>query len=97
MEEVAEDQAWGVSAAADPGQGAAGSEGPALKNGWLPRNTTGLWVVNGMGRIVHGGHELLVAVLSDGHASMAAGVTRVESAAEAAAETLVSMTAAPGE
>lgn len=85
MATVEADQAWGVSAAADED---ADSAGTALKNGWLPRNTTGLWVVNSIGRITHDGHELLVAVLSDGHTSMAAGISKVEAAAEAAAETL---------
>ncbi|WTW98463.1 class A beta-lactamase-related serine hydrolase [Streptomycetaceae bacterium NBC_01309] len=85
MATVEADQAWGVSAAADED---ADSAGTALKNGWLPRNTTGLWVVNSIGRITHDGRELLVAVLSDGHTSMAAGVSKVEAAVEAAAETL---------
>ncbi|WP_369383699.1 serine hydrolase [Streptomyces sp. cg36] len=68
-------QDWGVSAA---------GTGWALKNGWLPRSATGLWVVNSTGRVTAGGRGLLVAVLSDGHTTMAAGVTAVESAARAA-------------
>ncbi|MGW2747784.1 serine hydrolase [Streptomyces sp. NPDC001450] len=76
MGRIADDQSWGVSAAA-------GSEW-ALKNGWLQRNTTGLWDVNSVGRITTGGHHYLVAVLSDGNASMKDGVALVERAARAA-------------
>ncbi|WP_055719179.1 serine hydrolase, partial [Streptomyces niveiscabiei] len=66
MAQVEADQRWGVSAAAQ------GAEW-ALKNGWLPRSTTGLWDVNSIGRVTAGGGAYLVAVLSDGNASMAAG------------------------
>ncbi|MEU8952233.1 serine hydrolase [Streptomyces sp. NPDC048489] len=76
MAGVADEQAWGVSAAADAGW--------ALKNGWLQRSTTGLWDVNSVGRIVVGGHHYLVAVLSDGSTSMKDGVALVEGAARAA-------------
>ncbi|WP_257582540.1 serine hydrolase [Streptomyces sp. TLI_146] len=69
-------QDWGVSAA---------GTGWALKNGWLPRSTTGLWVVNSIGRVTTAdGHGWLVAVLSDGHTSLEAGVSAVEEAARAA-------------
>ncbi|MFJ9817385.1 serine hydrolase [Streptomyces sp. NPDC101151] len=76
MSHIAADQSWGVSAAADSGW--------ALKNGWLQRNTTGLWDVNSVGRITAGGHHYLVAVLSDGSTSMKDGVALVERAARAA-------------
>lgn len=76
MSRIADEQSWGVSAAA-------GSEW-ALKNGWLQRNTTGLWDVNSVGRITTGGHHYLVAVLSDGNTSMKNGVALVERAARAA-------------
>ncbi|MGW0769045.1 serine hydrolase [Streptomyces sp. NPDC002676] len=76
MRRIATEQSWGVSAAAGSGW--------ALKNGWLERNTTGLWDVNSVGLITTGGHHYLVAVLSDGHASMQDGVARVERAARAA-------------
>jgi beta-lactamase class A len=75
-------QDWGVSAAADP------HTTTALKNGWLPRSATGLWVVNSIGAVHRGGHRLLIAVLSDGQPSRAAGVALVESAASAAAGAL---------
>ncbi|MDQ0988891.1 serine hydrolase [Streptomyces sp. V3I7] len=78
MTRIAGEQAWGVSAAA-----ADGSRW-ALKNGWLPRSTTGLWDVNSVGEVKAGGHRYLVAVLSDGNPSMKDGIARVEHAARAA-------------
>ncbi len=58
----------GVSAAAE-------GTSWALKNGWLPRSTTGLWVVNSIGRVTVDGADRLVAVLSDGTASLAEGIS----------------------
>ncbi|ADI05670.1 hypothetical protein SBI_02549 [Streptomyces bingchenggensis BCW-1] len=78
MGQIAEDQAWGVSAAADD------ATSTRLKNGWLPRSATGLWVVNSIGRVTAGGRTYLVAVLSCGHKDMDTGVALVESAARAA-------------
>ncbi|WP_406130714.1 serine hydrolase [Streptomyces sp. NBC_00989] len=69
-------QSWGVSAASDSGW--------ALKNGWLQRSTTGLWDINSVGRVTSGTHHYLVAVLSDGNASMAGGIATVEHAARTA-------------
>ena len=77
MGRIAVDQQWGVSAAAD------GSSW-ALKNGWLARSTTGLWDINSIGRVTADGHEYLVAVLSNGNATQAKGVSLVETAAKAA-------------
>jgi beta-lactamase class A len=76
MSRVAKDQAWGVSAAAGTGW--------ALKNGWLQRTTSGLWNVNSVGRVTVDGHHYLVAVLSDGSASMSDGVSLVERTARQA-------------
>ncbi|GGI95220.1 hypothetical protein GCM10010121_002060 [Streptomyces brasiliensis] len=76
MSRIAGEQSWGVSAAAGSGW--------ALKNGWLQRNTTGLWDVNSVGRITAGGHHYLVAVLTDGSPTMKDGVSLVERAARAA-------------
>jgi hypothetical protein len=76
MTEIAADQSWGVSAAADSGW--------ALKNGWLMRTTTDLWDINSVGRVTAGGHHYLVAVLSNGNASMPGGVQLVERAARTA-------------
>ncbi|MFD4524648.1 serine hydrolase [Streptomyces sp. NPDC058470] len=77
MGEIAVDQHWGVSAAAD------GSDW-ALKNGWLARSTTGLWDINSIGRVTADGHDYLVAVLSNGTATQAKGISLVESVAKAA-------------
>ncbi|MFY4718198.1 serine hydrolase [Streptomyces sp. LaBMicrA B280] len=76
MGAVLPEQSWGVSAV-----NAAGTE---LKNGWLQRTTTGLWDVNSIGEVTLGGHRCLVAVLSDGSASMSDGVSLVEQTARAA-------------
>ncbi|WP_330319798.1 class A beta-lactamase-related serine hydrolase [Streptomyces clavifer] len=77
MGRVEADQQWGVSAAGD---------GWALKNGWMPRTTTGLWDINSIGRVENGGHTYLVAVLSCGHATKEAGVALVEEVAKAAVD-----------
>ncbi|MFI5659441.1 serine hydrolase [Streptomyces sp. NPDC051684] len=76
MGNVASDQAWGVSAAGDGGA--------ALKNGWLRRSTTSLWVINSVGRVTVDGRSYLVAVVSHGSATRAAGVDLVEAVAKAA-------------
>ncbi|MFI6643229.1 serine hydrolase [Streptomyces sp. NPDC050504] len=71
MARVVDGQRWGVSAAGGP---------YALKNGWMPMRATGLWVVHSVG-VVRG---RAVAVLSDGHATLAEGIARVEAAAREA-------------
>ncbi|MFC7938460.1 serine hydrolase [Streptomyces sp. NPDC057387] len=83
MERIAAGQRWGVSAAAD-GSGGTGGSGWALKNGWLRRSTTGLWVVNSIGRVESGGHGYLVAVVSRGSGTQAEGIALTEAAARAA-------------
>lgn len=75
MGRTAVGQDWGVSAA---------GSGFALKNGWLPRSSTGLWVINSIGRVTTGGRDYLVAVLSNGNTTKAKGVALVEGAAKAA-------------
>ncbi|MDJ0463282.1 serine hydrolase [Streptomyces sp. H27-C3] len=75
MERVVPEQAWGVSAA---------GSGAAVKNGWMPRDPDGLWTVNSIGRVTVDGRTLLVAVLSDGHATREAGVALVERVAREA-------------
>ncbi|MFJ8108647.1 serine hydrolase [Streptomyces sp. NPDC096132] len=77
MGQIAADQHWGVSAAAD------GSSW-ALKNGWLARSTTGLWDINSIGRVTADGRTYWVAVLSNGNATQAKGISLVEAAAKAA-------------
>ncbi|GHA75240.1 hypothetical protein GCM10010512_01950 [Streptomyces thermoviolaceus subsp. thermoviolaceus] len=91
MSRVAPEQTWGVSAASGSATALPGSatalpgSATALKNGWLRRSTTGLWDVNSVGRVTAGGHRYLVAVLSDGSATMDEGVAAVERTARAAA------------
>ncbi|MGW0996155.1 serine hydrolase [Streptomyces sp. NPDC002523] len=77
MKQVEADQQWGISAAAAGGSW-------ALKNGWLARSTTGLWVVNSIGRVTVDGTAYLVAVLSKGTVSQGEGRALVEAAAKAA-------------
>ncbi|MDN3022271.1 serine hydrolase [Streptomyces sp. S.PB5] len=78
MGQIAVGQRWGVSAAAD-------GSAWALKNGWLPRSTTGLWDINSIGRVTapDGGAYLVVA-LSNGNVTKEKGISLVESAAKAA-------------
>ncbi len=80
-------QAWGVTAAADPGTR------PAVKNGWLPASPQGWWMINSIGVISHAGHRLLAAVLSSGQPSPGVGIAQVEALAKAAA---AAVTALPG-
>lgn len=77
MQQVEADQRWGVSAAATGGT-------TALKNGWLPRSATNLWVINSVGRVQRDGHTLLIAVVSDGNADESTGISLVQSIAKAA-------------
>jgi beta-lactamase class A len=88
MGRIAVDQDWGVSAA--------GSEF-ALKNGWLPRSTTGLWDINSIGRVTADGHDYLVAVLSNGNTTKAKGVALVEAAARAAVSVFADQEGGEGE
>ncbi|MFE2846660.1 serine hydrolase [Streptomyces scopuliridis] len=78
MGRVVPGQDWGISAAATDGDW-------ALKNGWLPRGDSGLWVVHSVGRV----RNCLVAVLSDGHPTKDAGIARVEQAAVSAVRRFV--------
>ncbi|MFF7165782.1 serine hydrolase [Streptomyces sp. NPDC008086] len=81
MGRIAAGQRWGVSAAGD-------GSGWALKNGWLPRTATGLWDINSVGRVTVDGRDCLLAVLSDGNATQAQGITLVEAAAVTAVAVL---------
>ncbi|MFJ9661032.1 serine hydrolase [Streptomyces griseoflavus] len=78
MGRVVPEQAWGVPSLADAGTGW------GVKNGWLPRDATGLWVVNSVGRVTAGGRAYLVAALSDGNATKERGVARLEEAVRTA-------------
>ena len=82
MSQVEPDQQWGVPAAADDGT-------PFMvKNGWLPGGTTGWWEINSIGEVVHDGHRMLIAALSEGNATEDSGISLVQSAAEAAASAM---------
>lgn len=85
MGQVVATQNFGVSAAADDADDA------ALKVGYLQRSATGLWDVTSIGRIEAGGHTYLVAVLSDGSASLASGTTLVDEVAQAAVGALAAI------
>ncbi|MGW1212160.1 serine hydrolase [Streptomyces sp. NPDC002499] len=88
MGEIATDQHWGVSAAAD-------GSAWALKNGWLARSTTGLWDINSIGRVTAtDGHDYLVAVLSKGNSTQAKGISLVEAAARATVSVFAGETSA---
>ncbi len=88
MGRIAVGQDWGVSAVASGASGAseegASGSGFALKNGWLPRTATGLWVINSIGRVTVDGREYLVAVVSHGNTTKEKGIAVVEAAARAA-------------
>jgi beta-lactamase class A len=83
MSHVAPEQAWGVRAA-----GGKDAE-VALKNGWLPRKADGgAWTVNSVGRVRDGGHDYLIAVLSDRHPSSGAGIEIIEHVARTVTEAI---------
>ncbi len=83
MTQVTPAQRWGVTSAARHG------ETVAVKNGWLPRSTLDYrWVINSIGRITGDGTDIRLAVLSRGHATMAAGVDVVEDLAALSRRTL---------
>jgi hypothetical protein len=87
MRHVEADQRWGVSAIADPGTSFAN------KNGWLSvdnsngpgENDNGRWVVNSVGIITVGGHQVLMAVMTQHQRSFDAGVALVRQLARAVA------------
>ncbi|CNG47006.1 beta-lactamase class A [Mycobacterium tuberculosis] len=83
MGSVQREQAWGVSAAARPG------EKVALKNGWTPVHHQGNgWAVNSVGRVTGRDHDFLIAVCSGDSPTMGAGVATVEHVAEMVVSTL---------
>ncbi|MFD7709948.1 hypothetical protein [Streptomyces sp. NPDC059786] len=83
MGAIADDQHWGVSAAAT-GSGDGEGSAWALKNGWLARSTTGLWDINSIGRITVDGDDYLVVALSNGNTTKAKGISLVETVAKTA-------------
>jgi beta-lactamase class A len=77
MNQVNDDQDWGVPAAAS-----AQATGVYVKNGWLDDSTDdGLWIINSVGRIVEPGHDWLIVVLTSGNKGKSSGINVVEHAA----------------
>jgi hypothetical protein len=72
MEEVEDDQRWGVSAG--PGDDAT----VAIKNGWLPLPDELAWRIDSMGWIKGDGRDYVIAVLTDHNPSMGYGIETVE-------------------
>jgi hypothetical protein len=82
MRDTDPDQRWGISAAAAPGSRF------AVKDGWLPDGSAGAtanWVINSIGVLVHDHQHLMLAVLSAGQPTEAAGIATAQAAAAAAA------------
>ena len=72
MENVAADQAWGVSGGVPAGVTV------ALKNGWLPLNDANTdWQVNSVGWVSGDGRDYLVAVLSTGNPTERYGIDTI--------------------
>jgi hypothetical protein len=77
MRHVSAGQRWGITAAA-PGTP------PAVTNGWLTDGGGTTWLINSIGVIFRAGHQVLVAVFSDGQPSESAGMNQVAAAVKAA-------------
>jgi hypothetical protein len=76
MGRVVKDQAWGVSAAARPG------DRVALKNGWTPRPFIhGTWAVTSYGRVSGPGRDLLLSVQTDQQPGEGPGIETIEGVA----------------
>ena len=73
MEDVTPDQRWGVSG------GVSSRATVALKNGWLPLDSSGSdWQINSVGWISGSGRDYLVAVLSTGNPSEQYGIDTID-------------------
>jgi beta-lactamase class A len=73
MENVTSSQRWGVSGGVPSGVTV------ALKNGWLPLDTTDdNWQVNSVGWISGGGRDYLMAVLTTGSATEQDGINTID-------------------
>lgn len=85
MTRVAEDQRWGVSAAADPGTAT------ALKNGWTPDDADdGRWVVGSVGAVTVAGDPVLLVALTERQPDKVRGIQLVEALSRAAARAVAS-------
>ena len=79
---VESDQQWGVSAAADP------TTAVEVKNGWMPDDDAGGWVVNSDGIVTVAGHRVLLAVMTRHNADEQDGISLVESVSREVAAAL---------
>ena len=78
MRAVDPDQAWGVSAVADPGTAT------ALKNGWLAvSDDDDLWTVNSVGLVSVHGQQIALAVMTQHQIDEPTGIDLVERLASA--------------
>ncbi|MCE3556100.1 class A beta-lactamase-related serine hydrolase [Pseudonocardia sp. RS11V-5] len=83
MTRVEPDQAWGISAIADP------ATPTALKDGWLDiDDDDGRWATGSVGMLTLHGHRVLLAVLTQHNPSEQDGIALVEALARAAGTTL---------
>ncbi len=96
MRRAAARQQWGITVAATGTLPAVTM--PAVTNGWLSDGSGATWVVNSIGVISRAGHQVLVAVLSDGQPTESAGMSQVEAAVRAAVSAISggSAAGAPG-
>lgn len=79
MRHVEPDQAWGVSAAADP------ATTPAVKNGWLTiTDDHNHWAVASVGIVTINAHPVLMAVLTRHQPTQEAGTALIQTLAHAA-------------
>ena len=73
MENVTASEAWGVSGGVPSGVTL------ALKNGWLPLNSTDTdWQINSIGWVSGDGRNYLVAVLTTGDPSEQYGIDTID-------------------
>ena len=70
---------WGISAAASPGTSY------AISDGDLADGTSG-WIITSIGVLQHDHQQLLIAVLTSGQPTRAAGIALAQAAAAAAAD-----------
>jgi beta-lactamase class A len=83
MSQVEPDQAWGISAIADP------ATTTALKDGWLNiDDDDGRWAIGSVGVLTLHGHRVLLAVLTQHNPTEQDGITLVEALARAAGDAL---------
>ncbi|WP_162795687.1 serine hydrolase [Nonomuraea lactucae] len=87
MSSVQREQAWGVSAAARPG------DRVALKNGWTPRPfVRNTWAVTSYGRVSGPGRDLLLSVQTDQQAGEGQGIQAIEGLARLIGHRLAALT-----